>query len=103
MPTLDSQRLLTDSHYKTLMLEYYKFVSYVINDINRYSITASTINIYDESVLFMYREQFVQMLRETFSYTVECKEVEDGHWTVTVSWIQYSTDHLNQCRLLREQ
>jgi hypothetical protein len=95
MPILDAERLLTDFHYKTLMVEYYKFVSFVINDINRYSITASTINIYDEeSVLFMYKEQFLQMLQETFaspSFTVSHKEVEEGHCAITVSYLKVAT------------
>lgn len=94
MPALDAERLLTDFHYKTLMVEYYKFVSYVINDINRYSITASTVNIYDESIIYMYKEQFIQMLRETFagpSFTVSHKEVEEGHYAITVSYLKVAT------------
>jgi hypothetical protein len=42
----------------------------------------------------MYKEQFIQMLRETFagpSFTVSHKEVEEGHCAITVSYLKVAT------------
>ena len=84
MPNIDAQRLFTDTLYKTSVIEYYKFATYVLSNINTtYSIRSSSYRFCDESII---PELIIQMLQETFpTFTITHEKNDDEH-TITVSW-----------------
>ncbi len=85
---MDVQRLFVDSQYKQLMIEYHKFVTFILNDINRCSIKSSSVNISGEdNALYIYKNTFVQMLQNTFpTFVITETYNDDDIYTIHVSW-----------------
>lgn len=93
---MDAKRLFTDPLYKTLMYEYHGFVSYILRDINRYSIYSSSVRFSKDSVIDNHIDEFMRMMRETFpefDITIETietrKELDENEMCVTVDWTRY--------------
>lgn len=90
---IDIVRLFNDREYKDLLIEYHNFLSFILHDINRYTIHSSSVKFNQNNILYKNKEQFIQMLRDTFptfEVTLETSldedDLEEGEFSISVNW-----------------
>jgi hypothetical protein len=91
MINIDTKRIFKDNNYKELLIEYYNFVSYVLQNINKYTIKSSCVSINEDSVIYQNKEQFIEMLQTTFpdfeiSFAKSDEYEYEDRYVITVSW-----------------
>jgi hypothetical protein len=95
-----TELLLNNPEYKEFMTEYYRFVLFILNDMDRNEINASGICFHEDSILYIKRDEFIQLLQETFpdfdiifrSYT-EDNTLEHLEYSIVVDWDDYNWDN----------
>ena len=67
MNNIDSDRLLSDRKYRTLLYEYHSLVAYIAADLNRYNtIQSAGVQFHKTSDLYELKEELIKMLKDTF-------------------------------------
>lgn len=97
MNIIDSNRLLTDHRYRTLLYEYHSLIAYIANDLNRFNnITSAGVTFHETSDLFELKDEFIQMLKDTFPLFEIIFETNGEHYAldkdeynISVSWQKY--------------
>ena len=97
MSAIDANRLFTDRNYRSLLYEYHSFVAYISNYLNDYStIESSSVKFHKTSVLYDLKDEFIQMLKETFPlFNISCEqygdhtELDEDEFSISVSWYKY--------------
>ena len=94
--TIDIEKIFKDFEYKNLLVEYHDFVSYILKDINSYSIYSATAKFNEVSIIYKCKDEFIQMLKSTFpqfDVTFETSEQEDDlsqdEYSISVDWSRY--------------
>lgn len=94
---IDIDRLFNNREYKELLIEYHNFVSFILHDINRYTIYSSSVKFVEDSVIHKNKDQFMKMLKDmfpifdvTFETSSDEADLEAGEFSITVSWNKYS-------------
>lgn len=90
---INTNRLFNEKEYKELLIEYHNFILFILHDINRYTIYSSSVKFIEDSVIYKNKEQFMQMLKETFptfNITFESSldedDLEEGEFSISVNW-----------------
>ncbi len=90
---IDTNRLFHDREYKDLLIEYHNFISFILYDINRYTIYSSSVKFVEDTILYKKKEQFMQMLKDTFptfDVTFETPldeaDLEENEFSISVKW-----------------
>lgn len=90
---IDTNKLFKDIEYKKLLIEYYNFTTFILHDINRYTIFSSSVKFNIHSIIYKYKEQFMQMLKDTFptfdityETSQEVDDLEENEFSITLSW-----------------
>jgi len=96
---IDAERLFNDLKYRTILLEYYNFVSYIVSEFNKWDhnhITSSSIKFHKDSPLYEFKDTLIEYLTNTFpKFDVliekygECDELDENEFCVTISWKNY--------------
>jgi len=90
---INTNRIFNEREYKELLIEYHNFISFILHDINRYTIYSSSVKFIEDSVIYKNKEQFIIMLKDafpTFDITFETSLDEDDlkecEFSITVNW-----------------
>jgi hypothetical protein len=93
MKEIDIHKVFKDFEYKQLLIEYYDFMSFILHDINRYTIHSSSVKFTEDAIIYKHKEMFMKMLRETFpSFIItfekygEHYDLDEGEYSITVNW-----------------
>jgi hypothetical protein len=97
MKTIDANRFLTDSKYRTLLYEYHSLVAYIATDLNRYNtIQCAGVQFHKTSDLYELKDEVIEMLKETFPlFDVflekqrEHYDLDEHEFRICVSWKNY--------------
>ncbi len=103
MKTIDADRLLTDSKYRTLLYEYHSLVAYIAADLNRYNtIQSAGVQFHKTSDLYELKEELIEMLKETFPLfdiflekQGEHYDLDEDEFRICVSWKNYRDNKKN--------
>lgn len=94
---IEVDRLFNDREYKNLLIEYHNFISFILHDINRYTIYSSSVKFIEDSVIYKNKDHFMKMLKDTFprfDVTFETSsdeaDLEAGEFSISVSWNKYN-------------
>lgn len=63
---LNTDQLFTRNDDKQLLIEYHEFIAYILKYTNHWVVESSSIGISEDSVLFRRKDDFIQMLQQTF-------------------------------------
>ena len=90
---IDSNRIFDDKEYKDLFIEYHNFMSFILHDINRYTIYSCSVKFTEDNVIYKNKEQFMQMLKDTFptfdvsfETSLDEDDLEEGEFSISVNW-----------------
>jgi hypothetical protein len=93
---MNIQKLFKDIEYKKLMIEYHDFMSYILQDINRYTIHSSSVRFTKCSVIYKYKDEFINMLRDvfpefviTFETNIDEHDLAENEMSITIDWKAY--------------
>lgn len=86
---MDEKRLFTDAHYTEYIIEFHKFVAFVLNEINTGQEVSSCVIFPTNSSIYYNKHVFMNMLKSVFpSFDVEFGS-EDGQYYIDVSWEKF--------------
>ncbi len=90
---IDTNKLFNDREYKDLLIEYHTFITFILYDINRYTIYSSSVKFNMNSIIYKNKEEFINMVKYTFpnfNVTIETSadvdDLEHDEFSITVDW-----------------
>jgi hypothetical protein len=100
MSLIDTNKLLTDRKYRTLLCEYHGLIAYIANKLNSYSkIQCAGVQFHKSSDLYELKDELIQMLKDTFPHFEiyletysEHYDLDENEFNICVSWKEYCHD-----------
>jgi hypothetical protein len=101
MNAIDSNRLLSDRKYRTLLYEYHSLIAYIASELNTYSaIETAGLKFHKSSDLYNLKEELIRLLKDTFPlFEVSLEkhderyDLDEDEFNICVSWKNYRDNH----------